>query len=121
MIDYKKKIVLRKNGKKHLTLEINEPQYELLEEFLAIDVPMFGDIILINIDLVLNGEAEERTFAGNICELVIKKDQSHIECVIEEADIGSPCDVDTYELKQTILSWLNDLKTFKNSDESSSV
>ena len=113
MIGYQKKIITRKSGKKRLSLEMDDPRFELIAEFLSVEVPMFGDVILKNIDLVLNGQAEERAFAGNVCELVATKEQSHIECTIDEADVGSPCDVDTAELKQTILSWLDDLSAFR--------
>lgn len=114
MISYTKEIRFRKSGKKWLHLDIDDPQYEILGAFLSSEVPSFGDVILKTIDMVLCGEEEKHSFAGNSCELTVTKTTSHIECMIDGAEVGAPCDVDTEELKQTVLSWMEDLRAFRN-------
>ena len=94
------------------------PEFEddtklILTHFLCSEVPMFSGKILDSIQAVISGKSEFREFAGNSCELIVNRTNSVIRGNVEGMEICPECIINTNELRDLIVCWLDDLKTLK--------
>ena len=74
---------------------------------------MFSGKILDNIQTVISGKSELREFAGNSCELIVGRNNSVIRGNIEGMEIVPECNINTEELRDLIIRWLDDLNALK--------
>lgn len=85
-------------------------EVDLVTVFLASDVqgPLGRSIFLEEIERVLKGETSYSEVSGNMCCLKIKKDFTTVIDMLAEDpdDPGNECIMETEELKNLILAWL---------------
>ncbi len=105
MIEKKFETITLKDGTKKLTIVFDDKKYGLLSTFFFVEIGAFGDWIKENINVVLQGEVEEKNISGNICELVIRKDNTVIYDMLAEYGMGNWCSVPTQELLSLIDEW----------------
>ncbi|OFD35940.1 hypothetical protein BWGOE3_34930 [Bacillus mycoides] len=86
---------------------------KLIETFLGVEVSAFGDWILEEIHIVLNGEKDCVVVNGNICGLEIRKDTTTVLDNFAEDGKGEFCEIETVELVDLIHIWLDKQKEFK--------
>ena len=92
-------------GEKKLTVVFQDKGYELLSTFFFVEVSAFGGWIRENIADVLQGKAELREISGNICGLIIKKDNTVVYDTLAEDGAGKRCTVLTRELLALTDEW----------------
>ena len=95
MIDKKFEIITLKIGKKKLTITFPDKKYALLSTLFFVEISTFENRIKENINAVLQGKAEERNISGNICELVIQKENTIVYDMLAEDGMGNWCTVPT--------------------------
>lgn len=105
MIDKEFKPITLHNGKKKLTIVFRDNKYALLSTFFCVEVDAFEEWIKENIQDVLSGKVEEKSIAGNICELVIRKENTTVYDMLEENGKGNWCTVPTQALLSIIEEW----------------
>jgi len=105
MLDKEFKTITLNNGQKKLTIVFSDKKYELLSTFFFVEVGSFEDWIKENINDVLQGKDKERNISGNICELVIQKENTTIYDTLAEDGKGNWCSVSTQELLSVINEW----------------
>lgn len=117
MLPYKTMIRTSKDGQRQwLVMKMVDPSLDIVAAFIEDEGTCFRDIILKNIELVQSGQVPKSGFAGNAFELSINGNTSHIECMIDGCEKYFPkVDVDTEELRQTIVSWFEEDKTIVSS------
>ena len=94
-----------KNGERKRTVVFKDKGYELLETFFFVEVSSFGEWIRENIEDVLNGKAERREISGNVCGLIIGKDNTVVYDTLAEDGMGKSCTVATRELLELLDEW----------------
>ena len=105
MIDKEFKTITLDNGKKKLTIDFFDKKYALLSTFFFVEVGTFEEWIKENINDVVHGKAEEKDISGNICELVIQKENTTIYDMLAEDGMGNWCSIPTHELLSIIDEW----------------
>ena len=117
MIEKKYKILELSNGKKDITILINNINHsEVLTSFLYSDVTPFEDWIKADFDKVISGESEYEEVNGNVCSAEIGPVTTKIyDNLIEDDEeyYASCCEVDTKELRQLIDEWCEKVREFK--------
>ena len=76
-----------------------------MSTFFFIEVDSFEKWIRENIMDVLQGKAERREIAGNVCELLIEKENTTVYDMLAEDGMGNCCFVSTKELLSLIDEW----------------
>ena len=94
-----------KSGEKKLTVVFEDKGYELLSTFFFVEAGSFESWIRQNITEVLQGKAESRDISGNICELIIGKENTVIYDTLADDGKGSLCTVPTRELLNLLDEW----------------
>lgn len=98
-------IIELKNGEKKLTVVFHDKGYELLSTLFFVEVGSFEEWIRENINDVLQGKAEERDISGNVCGLIIGKENTVVYDMLAEDGIGNRCTLPTRELLSLIDEW----------------
>ena len=89
-------------------------EIELVTTFLGSDVQGGDGRSFLNvIDKVLNGQEEYQEFGGNICVLQISPDKTKVLDSLADDGIGNYCEIETNELKELILLWVQEQGKFK--------
>lgn len=88
------------------------PEISLVTTFLFSDVQWSnGQYYLSRIDPVLEGKIPEWTETGNVCELEIGPDfTTIIDTLAEDEDPESECVIETSELRELIVIWMDTTK-----------
>lgn len=97
----------------HKALTIDLPQeLSMISEFLFCDIQndTHGRYYLEKIDQVLYGTESSQLIEGNVYELIIKRDITVLTNVLLENEPQNSCKIETMELKELILLWLNEKK-----------
>ena len=95
MIDKKFETITLNNGKRKLKITFSDKKYALLSTLFFVEISTFENWIKENITAVLQGKAEERNISGNICELVIQKENTIVYDMLAEDGMGNWCTVPT--------------------------
>lgn len=84
----------------------------MISEFLFCDVQSdtHGRYYFERIDKVLYGTESSQLIEGNVYELIIKRDITVLTNVLLENEPQNSCKIETIELKELILLWLNEKK-----------
>ncbi|MBO1003634.1 hypothetical protein ACFSKI_17040 [Pseudogracilibacillus auburnensis] len=116
---YQFREVVLKNGfqeRKVLAIDFDDPKLAIVSEFLMADANLLGGKIIEEIDQVLLGEEEYIESSGNRCVLKIKADETMITDLFEDMEDVNSLDsyhIDTKELRELILMWLEKLEEFR--------
>jgi len=117
MIEKKYKILELSNGKKDITILINNINHaEVLSSFLYSDVTAFEDWIKADFDRVISGEMEYQEVNGNVCSAEIRPVTTKLyDNFIEDDEeyYNTCCEVNTKELRALIDEWCEMVKKFK--------
>ncbi|MEW9675733.1 hypothetical protein ABRT01_06035 [Lentibacillus sp. L22] len=109
-----------KNGpkeRKDLVIRFDDPNMQIVGEFLMADASLLDAAVLDEIDQVLSGETKVIKSSGNRCSLVIKADKTLIEDLFGDfdgVDTLPSYAIDTRKLRELIVMWLNKLQEFKS-------
>ena len=112
MISYTKRIVKIGPTRKCLVADFGNGEYAVLTELFTSEVPAFYSQIMSCLNKALSGESEDAMFSGNSCLIHANKDYTTVECMIDEANVGEPCAINTGELKDLITTWYMELSDF---------
>lgn len=112
MINRKYNIIELANGEKELIVSFADKNLELLSVLFNGELENFSDWIKSNIEDVLNRNAQNRHISGNICELNINYQKTKIYNILTDDDLC--CEVDTEELYNLIVEWIEKNLSIKN-------
>lgn len=105
MLSKEFRVIQLKNRQKQLTIVFHDEKYALLDTFFFVEVGSFEDWIVQNIKDVLEGRADRREIAGNVCELVIEKELSTVYDTLAPDGKGRGCSIETNDLLSLIGEW----------------
>lgn len=94
-------------------MTIDLPQeLSMISEFLFCDIQSdtHGRYYLEKIGKVLYGAESNQLIEGNVYHLIIKRDITVLTNVLLENEPQNSCKIETMELKELILLWLNEKK-----------
>lgn len=94
-------------------------EVKLVELFLWLEIKSMegdGEFFLEEIDRVLAGEDEKQIVHGDVVALEILKDKTYVVDMLADDGLGDACYIETEELKNLILVWLDELEKF-NQDQ----
>ncbi len=112
---YQIKEVVLKNGeftKKRSVITFDDPDMQIVGEFLMADAPMVGADILQQINTVLAGDRTTVESIGNRCAATIEKETTIITDLFEGMEgvqVYAPYKINTLELRDLIEMWLRTL------------
>lgn len=91
------------NGIKGISVIFEGAENKKLSTFFQTEVSNFSSVILDMINSVLNGEANEKIFNGNVCGATINGDVTHVFNALDDyEDEYGMCEIETDELKRII-------------------
>jgi len=115
---YKIREVTLKNGPKErnvLVIDFDDPDMQIVGEFLMADASMLQGKILQEIDFVLNN-GKSITSNGNRCSLDVRPDTTIISDLFSGmtgVDAYPAYEIETEKLRDLIVMWLTEIDKFK--------
>lgn len=115
---YKIREVTLKNGPKEknvLVIDFDDPDMQIVGEFLMADAPLLHWQILREMEQVLAGEKQVATSSGNRCNLTIRPASTIISDLfvgMDDVDVYPSYEIDTEELRDLIVMWFQNSKRF---------
>lgn len=101
------------NDTKCLVMDLPK-EIGVVTDFLFSDVQgSSGEFFLNEIDPVLSGKEKRRIVSGNVCVLEIRKRKTKIDCEFANFGKGASCKIETKELKELLLLWVEKNREFK--------
>ncbi|MGM8365962.1 hypothetical protein ACLIBG_10855 [Virgibacillus sp. W0181] len=113
-----KEKILKNNGreKKVLVIQFDKQEMDIVGEFLMTDASLLHYQVLDELASVLAGEKKNAYFVGNRCSLIIRKEKTRVEDLLEEmgsdVDSLSPVEMNTLKLKNLIEMWRREIKEY---------
>ena len=110
------KRVIQYNGENEGIVFDFEKKLELLGTLLYVEVNSFQSSILSAINSVLTGRHDKAEFTGNVCNLEIGQTTTRVYDNLAEDGRGNWCEVDTEELRELVVTWLQAQQEFSVAD-----
>lgn len=106
------------DGDSDLVIIMDNKKYQIISQFLMSDVQKSNyDYFLNGLDKVLEGKSNYEELNGNVCGLEVDNYSTKIYDNLAEDGMGNWCEIETIELKNLILVWINALENFKENKE----
>ncbi len=105
--------VIKIGTKYELLIDFKDEKLELLSAFLESDVQSFEKKIKMAFDKIQSGESEYEEVNGNVCCAEISSRTTKIYDNLAEDAMGNWCEVETWELRNIIEEWCNEVRKFK--------
>lgn len=103
--------------RKTLVIEFDNPQMDIVGEFLMTDASLVQYSVLDQIEKVLSGEIDVSESSGNRCMLEIKRDKTLLsdlfEGMFDGFDTFPAYEIETELLKDLIIMWKSSIEVFR--------